>query len=159
MDAFDDQSSVTSVISDAVSTALKFLLTAAEKLMIGQRIVTGEETTKEAHKAHNLTMRTMQRYAKSVREGKVLYRESGRPRKIDDEGFDNICDQAILCGDLSEADIKYFINCEYENTYRRRHHIDDDDDVELAPLSRATYYRYMSEVKRRLGEENIEIEE
>ena len=56
------------MISDAVSTALKLLLTATEKINNWAGIETGEEKTNEAHKSHNLTMRTKQRCcAKSVR--------------------------------------------------------------------------------------------
>ena len=150
------KSSMSSADNDKVSTVMKCLLSGSDKINIGHQIVAGKESTKEAHKVHNVNIRTIQRYAKSAREGKCLYKESGRPKKIDEEGFKNICYHVIGSGEVAEEDIKHFINYEYENTYRRRHNLDDDVDVDLTPLSRATCHRYVKEVKRRLNEVNGE---
>ena len=143
----DSQRSLSDAVSEACSALAVYFLSVAEKVNIGELIVHGMMTAREAVEVYDLTPRTAQRYAKGVREGRALYSVAGRPRSIDEEGMDSIRHRVLRDPDIDESDIPPIIQTEYENTYKRRHRLAMDAIVDIPPIGKTTMYEYRCRVR------------
>jgi hypothetical protein len=119
-------------------------MSAADRMEVALDIISGESTTAEAHIQYNVKLRRIQKVVKQVREGCIVYSETGRQFKIDREGIKFLKEKLVAMPDMSRNEMIALIHAEHGNTHLRRHIEDSSGDIDLIPLSRSTVGRYLN---------------
>lgn len=131
------------------------VLSLEQKIWLGKQIVEGVAGTKCLNTNYNINVRSLQRYAKAVKQNSELH-VPGRPRALDREARlalkiireDPNHDVWTNCGEGNECNFKLlgtFVNIEYQATFSRKRPIEfmgELENNELRIIPKRTRKRY-----------------
>ena len=115
-------------------------LTETEKLWLGREVASRRQTPISLAKRFNLKRNTIQWYGRLVKKGKKPRSSSGRPRKIDNIGLENICSFKKDESDEHLNCLKRQIRLEAKETHERSNSA--GNQLDYIKISKRTVGRY-----------------